>query len=63
MKKVIIEPIDFKKIVEFLFSLSIPFSQVAKAAEVNEILKRVQIMDVEIMDVEILKDENTINEE
>jgi hypothetical protein len=48
MKKVVIEPVDFKKIVEFLTSLSIPFLQVAKAAEVSEILKRVQIMDVEI---------------
>jgi hypothetical protein len=46
MKKVIIDPADFKKIVEFLTSQNIPFTQAAKAVEISEILKRVQIIEV-----------------
>jgi hypothetical protein len=51
MKKVIIDPVDFKKIVDFITTQSIPFFQ---AVELNEVLKSVQIVEI--------KQEDTLNE-
>jgi hypothetical protein len=44
MKKVIIDPEEFKKIVEFIASQSMLFE---KAVELNNILVNVKIMEVE----------------
>jgi hypothetical protein len=48
MKNVIIDPEDFKMIVEFITSQSMPFE---KAIELNNILINIKIVDIEIENV------------
>jgi hypothetical protein len=50
IKKVTIDPDDFKKVVDYLFGQQIPFGNAAQAAEVQEILKRAQVMNIDVQE-------------
>jgi hypothetical protein len=47
-KKVVIDPVDFDKIAAFITMRPVAFNDAAKAAEIAEIFKRVQVMEIEI---------------
>jgi hypothetical protein len=47
-KKVVIEPADFDKLVVYITNQPVRFNSAAQAVEINEIFKRVQMMDIEL---------------
>ena len=47
-KKIVMDPQDFAKITENLNELLVPFTQLEKAIQIKEALKRAQFMDIEI---------------
>lgn len=56
-KKVVIEPNDFKKIVDYLTSLPVPFQALEKAVEIKSILLKIRIMELEMKTQEQVHEE------
>lgn len=48
MKKVVIEPADFDKLVTYITTQPVKFGNAAQAVEISEIFKRVMLMDIEM---------------
>jgi hypothetical protein len=50
VKKVTLDPDDFMKVVDYLFGQQVPFGAAAQAVEVQEILKKAQIMNIDVQE-------------
>ena len=48
-KKVVIDPEDFDKLVQFVTNQSVPFHNLKPAAEVDYILRNITVMDIQIL--------------
>jgi len=46
-RKVVVNPEDFNKIVDYIVNQPISFINASKAVEINEIIQNVQIFDIE----------------